>query len=360
MSMPNVAKIEGSPVWSQQFESDGTHLTESAGKVFVENLIANAQTFFTEVLIDLEKETTGGASLADEKKDSSWITKRIAVVEKEIGQLNKDLTEKNRDILERRLQDSLVTARMREELDFISNTKKEDKIIITGLTSKTAMPESGEEKRTWLNTLVGEILDKIEPEASKHVTFTSLGSRNSRIIPVVEVKLDSSELAKKIRKGFGEKKKSGQDFGRVFVANSVTLATRVRVDILKAISKRNTNDKETFSVSAFVSRPVLHIRSKESGKSMGTFNFSDALARYGSNLTAAELGEAYRRAGSAFKGQLQQNFVVLNEQGAGGTHRGLPANSSTGENPGTPRKRFREVGGLSAQAQKNGKNPKLA
>jgi hypothetical protein len=88
---------------------------------------------------------------------------------------------------------------MREELNFISNSKKEDKIIITSLTSKTAMPMSSEEKRTWLNTLVGEVLDKIKPEAS-------LGSRNSRVIPVVEVKLDSSELAKRIRKGFGEKK----------------------------------------------------------------------------------------------------------------------------------------------------------
>ena len=48
---------------------------------------------------------------------------------------------------------------------------------------------------------------------------------------------------------------------------------------------------------------------------MGTFNFSDALARYGANLTEKNLTEAYKRAGSAFKGQLQQNFVVLTERG---------------------------------------------
>jgi hypothetical protein len=138
-------------------------------------------------------------------------------------------------------------------------------------------------------------------------------------------------LAIRIRKSFGEKK-SGQDFGRVLVANSVTLATRVWVDILKAMAKRNMNERETFSVSAFVSRPVLHIRSKESGKSTGTFNFSDALTQYGSNLTTAELGEAYRRAGSAFRGQLQQNFGVFNEQGAGGIIRGLTEISSIGKN----------------------------
>ena len=294
------------------------------------------------------------------KKDPIWIAKKITEVEKEIGKLNRDLAVKNKELLERIIQDSLVTARMREELDFISNCKKEDKIIITGITSKSAMPTAGEEKKKWINSMVGEVLDKIVPDASKHIAFTSLGSRNTRIIPVVEVKMDSRDLAVKIRKGFWEKKKSGHDFGRIFVANSVTLATRVRIDILKAIAKRNTNEKENFSVSAFVSRPVLHIRTKESGKSSGTFNFSDALARYGANLTADELGEAYRRAGVAFRGQLQQNFVVLNEQYSGGSVRSVSELSSAAENPGTPRKCFREVGLTGANAIKSGKNPKLA
>jgi hypothetical protein len=41
--------------------------------------------------------------------------------------------------------------------------------------------------------------------------------------------------------------------------------------------------------------------------------FSDALGRYVSGMNEAELVEAYRRAGGAFKGQLLQNFVVLHE-----------------------------------------------
>jgi hypothetical protein len=47
---------------------------------------------------------------------AEWISKRILMVEKEIGRLNKYN-------VERRLRDSLVTALMREELDFISNVK---------------------------------------------------------------------------------------------------------------------------------------------------------------------------------------------------------------------------------------------
>ena len=250
--------------------------------------------------------------------------------------------------MERRLQDSLVTAQIREEIDFISNVKKEDKIIITGLTSKSPMPTQGDEKKKWLNSIVGEVLDRIEAGSSKHIVFASLGSRNQRFIPLVEVKMDSRDLAIKIRKQFAVKKRDN-DFGRIFIANSVTLGTRVRVDILKAIAEHHTSDKEKMTVSAFLSRPVLHVRSKEGGLGLGTFNFSDALTRYGANLTEKELSAAYRRAGSAFKGQLQQNFVVLSEHGMGAAEIELAKAGPSGSTEMARGKRPREVGQTEAQ-----------
>jgi hypothetical protein len=96
------------------------------------------------------------------------------------------------------------------------------------------------------------------------------------------------------------------------------------------------------SVSAFISRPVIHVRSKDGGARLGVFNFSDAIVRFSSNLTVSELEEAYRRAGSAFKGQLQQNFVVLTEQNSGGPRVGGLASEASGSNMGSPRKRLRE------------------
>ncbi len=41
--------------------------------------------------------------------------------------------------------------------------------------------------------------------------------------------------------------------------------------------------------------------------------FADAISRYGEGLRKDDLGEAYKRAGTAFKGQLLQTFVVLHE-----------------------------------------------
>ena len=265
------------------------------------------------------------------------------------------MKDRDRDILERRIQDSMVTARIREEMDYISNTKKEDRIIVTGLTSKTPMPKASEEKKKWLDNIVGEVLERIVPDASKHVVFSSLGSRNSRVIPLVEVKLDSRELAVKIRKDFSNKKKSEKDCGKIFIANSVTLATRVRIDILKAMAKKNSNEKEIMLVSAFVSRPVIHVRSKDGGSRLGVFNFSDALVRFGSNLTVIELEEAYRRAGLAFRGQLQQNFVVLTEQISSGPRGGGLSSEASGSNIGSPRKRLRDGldSGLRTQSSEN-------
>jgi hypothetical protein len=166
------------------------HLTQASGKVFVKSIILNSEIFFKQEIIDLEDERVNS-----QKNDSSKIAKRIEAVERDIERLRNNL-------MEQRLQDSLVTARLREEIDYIANTKKEDRIIITGLTSKTPMPMQSEEKKKWLNGIFGKILEKIEFGASNHILFALLGSRNQIFIPLVEVKLDSRDLAMKIRKQF--------------------------------------------------------------------------------------------------------------------------------------------------------------
>jgi hypothetical protein len=52
--------------------------------------------------------------------------------------------------------------------------------------------------------------------------------------------------------------------------------------------------------------------------------FSGALIGFGSGLGESDLGDAYRRAGVAFRGQLQQNVVVLNKAGADNEERVAP------------------------------------
>ena len=272
-------------------------------------LLYNADSFFTAEVINLEEDMEGvETSSQGESGKPNQLTKRISVVELEIANL-KD------DIKRRKIDDSLVTSRIREELDFFSNTRKEDRIIVSGLTSRVPMPIPATEKKKWLKDLVSEILEKIQEKASEHIVSVMQGWKGKNTVPVAEVKMDSSELASKIRKEFAIKKKAGQDFGKVFMANSVTLGTRVRIEILRAVAKNFASDGEVMYVTAFTSRPLLHVRPKDSSLRPMAYTFTDAMTRFGQQMRQNDLGEAYRRAGFAFKGQLQQNFVVLHDTG---------------------------------------------
>jgi hypothetical protein len=89
------------------------------------------------------------------------------------------------------------------------------------------------------------------------------------------------------------------------------------VDILKALARKVSDQHVIAYAIPFVSRPTLQIRSTENGPNnseIKSFTFTDAIAKYGHLLKQFDLGEAYRRAGSFFKGQLEQNFVVLKER----------------------------------------------
>jgi hypothetical protein len=56
MRAQKVAKINGSPGWTHIFSTDGVHLTEAAGKIFVESIISDAEAFFNQEILDLAKD----------------------------------------------------------------------------------------------------------------------------------------------------------------------------------------------------------------------------------------------------------------------------------------------------------------
>ena len=139
------------------------------------------------------------------------------------------------------------------------------------------------------------MINKIEQGAAEKIIWINQGRRNAREIPMAEVKFESKEVAHKIRMKFAERKRGGEDMGRLFVANSVTLGTRVRIDILKAIAKKHSSDRQDFHVVAFSSRPVMQVKQKGSEQKPMSMTFIDAVTKYGRELIEADLGEAYRR-----------------------------------------------------------------
>ena len=64
-----------------------------------------------------------------------------------------------------------------------------------------------------------------------------------------KVRMKDRDLTIKVKKAFAlcmrdKAQMQADSYGRLFVANSVTLATRVRTDILKAIAQRCSNGRE--------------------------------------------------------------------------------------------------------------------
>jgi len=277
----------------QQFEKDGVHLTDAAGLIFVEEILRSAQEVFESV--NLEDSNAGN----QEGKTKTEVENLVAV-------------------LKRRFEgDNMMFARIREEIDSTANRSREDRVVVTGITCKDPLPRDNRLRIEKLKTLAAEVFEAIKPGFKGKILYASQG-RGDITMPMLEVKLDKVEFAEEIRKAFAAKRKSGNLSGileRIFISNSINVGTRVRIEILKAIAKKITNDQEFAYVVSFISRPIMHIKLKsdKNDRPAKSFTFIDAIKQYGDKLRQGDLLGAYAKAGNAFKGQLEQNFVVLKE-----------------------------------------------
>jgi hypothetical protein len=288
----------------------------------------------------------------DDRNNSAPTSAHAQTIDQRLGKLEYEIDE-------RRWNDNLLFARTREELDTATNKTKEDRIIITGLTSSTPPPRDKVQKSQWIWKIVAETLKRIKPDFDGKIGFVNQGKNNGREIPMVEVKLDSVEAASTMRKAFADKRKEGDGttLGRLYVANSVTLSTRVRIEVMKAIAKKLTTKSESAHVAAFSSRPILHVKTQKHGgePEVRAFTFNDSVIRYGEILVQGDLAEAYKKAGTAFRGQLEQHFVVMNEaQTFQSFHSSVPPTNSAKTNPGK-RQREDEQSTSSGKGSKNRK-----
>ena len=311
LGLKNVSWIEAPIEKEQIFDALGVHLTKDAGIYYVESLMSKASEFFTADLMEVvdsdneEEDEVDIVMLEDGNKKKRK--------EGKLETLEKELTSLKADVLKRRHFDSMVTMRLAENQDVEINKAKEDRIIINGLTNTIPCPVGLDEKKKWLVDMVSPIVEAIVEGSANEIAFVSLAGTKERDIPLCEVRFKSRDTAIKVRKEFAAKKKGGKDFGRIAIFNSVTLSTRVRIEILWAMAKKCCNDKEIASVQSYISKPSLLIKDREGKRRPMNLGFADAVKRYGRILREGDLASAYRKAGTSFEGQLQQNFVVMHD-----------------------------------------------
>ena len=314
LGLINLSIIKYSDLPSQLFDPDGVHLTSGMGVQFVNAVIYFAGQIFEASVVDLEEDSQMETVEAEEVASGS-----AGIVQLNSDQVRTMTTEEKlleviADMEKRRANDDLVFARIREELDFIVNSRKEDRIVITGLSTDIPRPRGDAEVRGWARAVVNAALHSFVPDSDKNIQFCSLNRSVNAGVPVCEVKFREREVALKVRKEFGKMRKEKRYEGRIFISNCVTLGTRVRTEILKAIARKCSSPSEDMYVHGFTSRPVLQVKPKNGGAQLA-LTFVDAIVRYGRKVREADLTLAYERAGTSFAGQMGQNFIVLTDKG---------------------------------------------
>ena len=295
MKVFNVTRMNCMCISLQQFEKDGVHLTAESGANFIEVILKAAEEIFNAIEINSEK-----PGEYEHKGDPTDLAGLVSILKTRFE------------------SDNMMFARLREEIDSTANKSREDRVVVTGITCKEPLPRENRQRIERLKELTAEVFEAITPGFGGKILYASQGRNNDHMLPMCEVKLDKVEHAVAIRKAFAEKRKKEQLKGcleRIFISNSINVGTRVRIEILKAVAKRVSDANELAYVASFISRPVMHVkpRNDKTAKPMKSFTFIDAIKQFGSRLRREDLQDAYAKAGNAFLGQLEQNFVVLKD-----------------------------------------------
>jgi hypothetical protein len=304
LGFEKIQSVKCSAISTQDFDPDNTHLTPASAKIFLDHILSKSEEFFV-----------GGSGGEDSDVEVERDGAEAGSLEVRLSKLEKAHMQQ----VKMNFATNLMLARVREEIDAISNKAKEDRVVMNGLKSKTPMPVETRPRIEWLKGISMEIFKELVPNFPGKIFYLNQGQQMDVFLPMVEAKLDSVTNAMAIRRAFAVKRKNKQlppDLESLFVTNCVNLATRVRIDVLRAIAKKVTNDKDIAYVSGFISRPMMHIKSAGSptlGKPLKSFSFIDSVSRFHNLLVKEDLVTAYERAGRAFKGQLEQNFVVMND-----------------------------------------------
>ncbi len=351
LNLPSLRVVSHFDVTLEMLEADGVHLKPSAGDLFLQQLCQSTQiavslppTAPTDApgadnpdIVDIA-DTEAASADDDDDEVQALPSDRLGAILRIVTSNSRRLAgvKPLRDALEklderssafetqvrlRRQRDNLVFARIKEESDCELNRTRENRVVVSGLPRASSTHSTHAEKKAYYSQLISDLIAKSCPQVDPLpvVTEVIVNLQRNQASPSVEAKIDSSAGALAFRKSASSLAKAqNPDFANLYFSNSVTQATRVRIEILKAIAKRLTTETETAHVQGFLSRPVLHYNVAEDAASVASgtgrsYSFIDAVTRFGDLLQDVDLTAAYKRAGGTFRGAMEQYFVVLRE-----------------------------------------------
>lgn len=210
-------------------------------------------------------------------------------------------------------EDDVVLARLSEEADFRWNQSKADRVVVVGLRS-TEYPTGLSERKEFLSKKIRPLVDATVGEVVYDIYPKPSGLANDRVPPFV-LRFPSIKDCEKFKKHAYKDSLSFEELKGTGYQPCVTPTTRVRIEVLRAVSRKLTTDEVSGYCPIYGMRPVLHVGPKANGRvdAKETLTYIPAIQKYGNLLSVRDLSYAYRAIGDNFKGCLRQTFIILNE-----------------------------------------------
>ena len=124
---------------AQVFDTDSLHLVQESGDIFVESILMSSEAVFAEPdqsneleETEMEVDQTRTQAEISVQPGGSGTQKQVKPAEPDLGTKRERivaLENRMKSLEQKSLADNLVFARNREDLDYISNEKKEDRLI---------------------------------------------------------------------------------------------------------------------------------------------------------------------------------------------------------------------------------------
>jgi len=218
------------------------------------------------------------------------------------------------------IQDNIMMAVIKEDLDTEANRAMLDRLTIIGIKIQDLGRMKDDERNPLMKSKVEETIKKIvDDDQEFEVVFVRHLNRQSRStdFTILEVRFKSEKQAADVRSSF-IKKRNSAGLENINITPTVRLATRVRIEILQAIGiamKKEDSSVTKTQCLQFVPKPVLKVfRSDSRGQEYSrVMTFADCIIWTLENDAEKSLGlkKAYDRAGSAFRGLMSQHFVIM-------------------------------------------------
>ena len=180
--------------------------------------------------------------------------------------------------------------------------------IVSGLPKPVSV-----EQKILFGMVLGFVQKFLPDFAATDITWVR--SMKSSKFAVLNVQCRDVTIATRVKSTFAAIVKSANKpayIGDVSISFAHTLGTRVRISLMRAMSKRQKekDPNSTCSVSAFTARPLLRVGGKDQGTRF--LSFVDAVAGFRHLLTQEDLDRALSLC-SGQKGKLKSKFLVLSD-----------------------------------------------